>query len=194
MLLVLSFSEPPEIRLSNGLNQCSGRVEILHEKLWGTICDDDWDLDDAKVVCQYLGCGTALSAPRGSRFGGGSGPIWLDGVNCTGSESAISKCHAKAWGEHDCTHSEDAGVICAGKEHLCSSKVEQRLWEVCDIIVHSTFPENAQIGFVSFGREHWRFMVLLLLLFLQIYKQSISVGNCNTSTIPHQEIDLKTLV
>uniref|UniRef100_A0A8C7DYM3 Soluble scavenger receptor cysteine-rich domain-containing protein SSC5D n=1 Tax=Naja naja TaxID=35670 RepID=A0A8C7DYM3_NAJNA len=98
--------------LSNGPNHCAGRVEILHEKLWGTICDDDWDIDDAKVVCQYLGCGNALSAPRGSRYGPGAGPIWLDGVNCTGSETAISKCPAKTWGEHDCTHSEDAGVVC----------------------------------------------------------------------------------
>lgn len=90
----------------------------MHEKLWGTICDDDWDVDDAKVVCQYLGCGNALSAPRGSRYGAGAGPIWLDGVNCTGSETAISKCPAKAWGEHDCTHSEDAGVVCAGKKYF----------------------------------------------------------------------------
>uniref|UniRef100_A0A8C6XHM5 Soluble scavenger receptor cysteine-rich domain-containing protein SSC5D n=1 Tax=Naja naja TaxID=35670 RepID=A0A8C6XHM5_NAJNA len=111
-------AEPTEIRLSNGTSHCAGRVEILHEKLWGTICDDDWDIDDAKVVCQYLGCGNALSAPRGSRYGPGAGPIWLDGVNCTGSETAISKCPAKTWGEHDCTHSEDAGVVCAGKPKM----------------------------------------------------------------------------
>ncbi|XP_062993640.1 deleted in malignant brain tumors 1 protein-like [Elgaria multicarinata webbii] len=122
-------AEPPEIRLTNGPNHCSGRVEILHEKLWGTICDDDWDLDDAKVVCQYLGCGSALSAPRGSRFGPGSGPIWLDGINCTGSETAVSKCEAKAWGEHDCTHTEDAGVVCAELRLVngpsrCSGRIE----------------------------------------------------------------------
>uniref|UniRef100_A0A8C6XFY3 Soluble scavenger receptor cysteine-rich domain-containing protein SSC5D n=1 Tax=Naja naja TaxID=35670 RepID=A0A8C6XFY3_NAJNA len=110
-------AEPPEIRLSNGPNHCAGRVEILHEKLWGTICDDDWDIDDAKVVCQYLGCGNALSAPHGSRYGPGGNPIWLDGVNCTGSETAISKCPAKH-GEHDCNHSEDAGVVCAGKKYF----------------------------------------------------------------------------
>nr|XP_060636605.1 deleted in malignant brain tumors 1 protein-like [Anolis sagrei ordinatus] len=122
-------TESPEIRLTNGPSKCSGRVEILHEKLWGTICDDDWDLEDAKVVCQYLGCGTALSAPRGSRFGQGTGPIWLDGVNCTGTEKAISKCPAKEWGQHDCTHSEDAGVTCAelrlvGGLNRCSGRVE----------------------------------------------------------------------
>lgn len=119
------FLEPPEIRLTSGPNHCSGRVEIFHEKLWGTLCDDDWDLDDARVVCRYLGCGTALSAPRGSRFGQGSGPIWLDGINCTGSETAISKCPAKPWGSHDCTHSEDAGVICAGGVSLCKLRTER---------------------------------------------------------------------
>ncbi|XP_033025984.1 deleted in malignant brain tumors 1 protein-like [Lacerta agilis] len=121
--------EPPELRLINGPNHCSGRVEILHDKLWGTICDDDWDLDDAVVVCNYLGCGTPISAPRGSRFGAGTGPIWLDGVNCTGSETAISKCQAKDWGVHDCTHTEDAGVVCAELRLVdgtsrCSGRVE----------------------------------------------------------------------
>ncbi|XP_053118567.1 deleted in malignant brain tumors 1 protein-like [Hemicordylus capensis] len=137
----VACAEPPEIRLSNGHNHCSGRVEVLHEKLWGTICDDEWDLDDANVVCRYLGCGTALSAPRGSRFGQGTGPIWLDGVNCTGTESAVSKCSAKAWGDHDCTHTEDAGVVCAelrltdGRSR-CSGRVEifhnQQWGTICD--------------------------------------------------------------
>ncbi|KAH0626618.1 hypothetical protein JD844_001702 [Phrynosoma platyrhinos] len=134
-------SEPPEIRLANGPSKCSGRVEILHEKLWGTVCDDDWDLDDARVVCQYLGCGTAISAPRGSRFGQGAGPIWLDSLNCTGTETAISKCPAKPWGEHDCTHTEDASVVCAelrlmGGPSRCSGRVEvyhnQQWGTICD--------------------------------------------------------------
>ncbi|XP_063157062.1 deleted in malignant brain tumors 1 protein-like [Candoia aspera] len=134
-------AEPPEIRLSNGPNRCSGRVEILHDKIWGTICDDNWDLDDSEVVCQYLGCGSALSAPRGSRFGPGAGPIWLDGINCTGSETAISKCPAKAWGKHDCTHTEDAGVICAELRLMdgptrCSGRIEvyhnEQWGTVCD--------------------------------------------------------------
>ncbi|KAL8176302.1 UNVERIFIED_CONTAM: hypothetical protein K2H54_030405 [Gekko kuhli] len=133
--------EPPEIRLAEGPTHCSGRVEILHEQIWGTICDDDWDLEDANVVCHYLGCGSATSAPRGSRFGAGSGPIWLDGVNCTGSEKAISKCPAKEWGQHDCTHTEDAGVICTdirlmNSSTRCSGRVEiyhNKQWgTICD--------------------------------------------------------------
>ncbi|XP_060112419.1 deleted in malignant brain tumors 1 protein-like [Heteronotia binoei] len=134
-------AEAPEIRLAEGLTHCSGRVEIFHEQLWGTICDDDWDLEDANVVCHYLGCGSAISAPRGSRFGAGNGPIWLDGVNCTGSEKAISNCPAKEWGQHDCTHTEDAGVICTDIRLMngstrCSGRVEvyhNKQWgTICD--------------------------------------------------------------
>ncbi|XP_066486187.1 scavenger receptor cysteine-rich type 1 protein M130-like [Tiliqua scincoides] len=129
-----------EIRLSDGFNRCSGRVEILHEDRWGTVCDDGWDLDDAEVVCRYLGCGTAKVA-RGSKFGGGSGPIWLDEVDCNGTESSISKCKAKSWGDQDCNHSEDAGVICTESRLVngssrCSGRVEvfrKEEWgTVCD--------------------------------------------------------------
>ena len=65
----------------DGGGPCAWRVEILAQGSWGTICDDGWDLDDARVVCRQLGCGEALNATRSTHFGAGSGPIWLDDLN-----------------------------------------------------------------------------------------------------------------
>ena len=52
-------------------------------------------------------------------FGGGTGPILLDEVQCTGSESSLSQCPHAVIENLDCFHFEDAGVRCfSGKRSL----------------------------------------------------------------------------
>ena len=115
------------IRLADGTSPNEGRVEIFlktehaGEQIgeWGTICDDQWDLKDAAVICRMLNYTGALAAPLSGAYGEGSGTIWLDSVNCMGNETSIENCPHDGLGNHDCSHFEDAGVICQVNEsHL----------------------------------------------------------------------------
>ena len=103
------------LRLAGGSNYKTGRVEIFIESnnTWGTVCDDGWNDQNAEVVCRQLGLsnnGTAVLAfsPNASP----NVPIWLDNVNCNGSESRLIECQHNGLGIHNCGHHKDAGVIC----------------------------------------------------------------------------------
>ncbi len=64
-------------------------MEVLHRGQWGTVCDDFWHLADAAVVCREMDCGEPVDALYNAHFGQGSGPIWMNFVYCSGSESTL---------------------------------------------------------------------------------------------------------
>ena len=109
-------SELP-VRLVEGSGAHNGRVEVRFKGKWGTVCDDDWNIKAGNVVCRMLGYDKALAAPHEARFGQGTGDIILDDVRCTGKEKRIAECSHKELMTHNCGHSEDAGVICAGSNY-----------------------------------------------------------------------------
>jgi hypothetical protein len=125
-----------------------GRVEVLYNGTWGTICDDFWSFSDAEVACRsvvqliiiccmmhtsaglscislpfsnsrMLGYEDALCAVSGARFGAAESdvPILMDNMLCRGNEAALDHCDFNGWGNHGCTHREDAGVICEDSKH-----------------------------------------------------------------------------
>ncbi|XP_037373120.1 soluble scavenger receptor cysteine-rich domain-containing protein SSC5D [Talpa occidentalis] len=144
---VLTAGAPHQerLRLAEGPHGCAGRLEVWHAGRWGTVCDDGWDLRDAVVACRELGCGAALAAPGGARFGPGAGPVWMDDVGCGGGEQALRDCPRSPWGRSNCDHSEDAGLVCTGPApqlrladgpHGCAGRLEVwhagRWGTVCD--------------------------------------------------------------
>ncbi|KAJ0054942.1 hypothetical protein NL108_007113 [Boleophthalmus pectinirostris] len=127
-----ALCEDQMVRLAGGKDRCAGRVELFRRGHWGTVCDDDFDLQEAQVVCAQAGCGYALNlSGQGGLFPPGkAGPVFLDDLNCTGTEPNLWDCPGTE--ESDCGHKEDAGVVCSemkavrlsgGLDH-CSGTVE----------------------------------------------------------------------
>lgn len=99
-----------KVQLVGGFSELSGRVEIIRGGVTGTVCDDDFDDNDATVICRMMGHSSGKVIVN--TFGEGEGAIWLDGLSCTGSEDELKMCPNLAWGEHDCTHEEDVAIRC----------------------------------------------------------------------------------
>ena len=108
------------IRLQGG-TATRGRVEICNNNVWGTVCDDLWGTPDAQVACRQLGFSTTgATALTLTAVPDGTGQIWLDNVQCRGTETRLIACPANPIGTHNCAHSEDAGVSCQQSTGMCT--------------------------------------------------------------------------
>ena len=96
-------------------------MEVCNNNVWGTVCDDFWGIPDARVACRQLGFAQASAVALTTGFTNGAGQIWLDNVQCRGTESRLIDCPANALGSHNCAHFEDAGVSCEARKLLSNS-------------------------------------------------------------------------
>ncbi len=105
-------------RLIGGSARNSGRVEVLHGPVWGTICDDWISTADTRqsnfitVGCRQLGFSGAGSALLDTSVPDGTDPTWMDDMSCAGTEARLSGCTFAGWGIENCSHYEDIGLSC----------------------------------------------------------------------------------
>lgn len=99
------------VRLVGG--QYWGRVEVYVNQQWGTVCDKEFDIDDANVFCHYLGWHGATGVFSRALLGEGSGPIIMSNMGCKGDEKSPFDCKHTAFEEiKGCTHRNDVGISC----------------------------------------------------------------------------------
>ncbi|XP_067835361.1 scavenger receptor cysteine-rich type 1 protein M130-like [Heptranchias perlo] len=130
---VISKHDHKVLRLVSENNRCSGRVEIQYRDQWGTVCDIYFGFEDASMVCEHLQCGAVIATPGGAHFGEGTGPVWKENYKCRGNESRLWDCPVSSWEQFNCSHVNDASVICSDEgwpprltngESRCDGRVE----------------------------------------------------------------------
>ncbi|XP_033970114.1 scavenger receptor cysteine-rich type 1 protein M130-like [Trematomus bernacchii] len=130
--LTLTCSD--SVRLLGGTGLCSGRLEVNSDQSnqsnpsWSSVCEADFDQQDAQVVCRQLGCG-APSVLQGALYGEGEAPMWTKEFQCGGHESALLDC-SSASERNTCSPGTAVSLTCSepvrlvGGESRCAGDLE----------------------------------------------------------------------
>ncbi|XP_068585277.1 scavenger receptor cysteine-rich type 1 protein M130-like [Cebidichthys violaceus] len=130
------------VRLVNGPSLCSGRLEVKSNQSnqwWSSVCEDDFDQQDAEVVCWELGCG-APSVLQGALYGEVEAPMWTKEFQCGGNESALLDCRSSGSDRNTCSPGKAVGLTCSepvrlvGGSSRCAGtlEVKQGDWRPVD--------------------------------------------------------------
>ncbi|KAM6911502.1 scavenger receptor cysteine-rich type 1 protein M130-like [Lycodopsis pacificus] len=117
------------VRLVNGTSLCSGRLEVKSNQSnqsnqsdqsnqwWSSVCEDDFDQQDAEVVCRELDCG-APSVLQGALYGEVEAPMWTKEFQCGGRESALLDCRSSGSDRNTCSPGKAVGLTCSAPVRL----------------------------------------------------------------------------
>uniref|UniRef100_G1PW71 SRCR domain-containing protein n=1 Tax=Myotis lucifugus TaxID=59463 RepID=G1PW71_MYOLU len=107
-----SAGGPGNLKLANRYSECDGLVLVQHEGVWGHVCNQEWTLAEASVVCRQLGCGQAVGAPKYVPLPQERKQPVLHNVSCRGDESSLWECSLGAWTQTQCPHEWMVVVLC----------------------------------------------------------------------------------
>ncbi|XP_053176347.1 scavenger receptor cysteine-rich type 1 protein M130-like [Scomber japonicus] len=110
--IVVELTCSDSVRLVNGASLCSGRLEVKSERSWSSVCEADFDQQDAEVVCRELGCG-APSVLQGALYGEMEAQIWTKEFQCGGNESALLDCRRSDSARRTCSPGKAVGLTCS---------------------------------------------------------------------------------
>ncbi|TDH17404.1 hypothetical protein EPR50_G00009120 [Perca flavescens] len=130
-MLYLTCSD--SVRLVNGTSLCSGKLEVKTNQStqkWSSVCEEDFDQQDAEVVCRELGCG-APSVLQGALYGEVEAPIRAKEFQCGGNESALLDCRSSGSDRNNCSSGKAVGLTCSepvvrlvGGDNRCAGTLE----------------------------------------------------------------------
>ncbi|KAM6932171.1 scavenger receptor cysteine-rich type 1 protein M130-like [Lycodopsis pacificus] len=129
---ILDLTCSDSVRLVNGTSLCSGRLEVKSNQWWSSVCEDDFDQQDAEVVCRELGCG-APSVLQGALYGEVEAPMWTKEFQCGGHESALLDCRSSSSDRNTCSPGKAVGLTClepvrlVGGDSRCAGTLEVKL-------------------------------------------------------------------
>ncbi|XP_041825303.1 scavenger receptor cysteine-rich type 1 protein M130-like isoform X2 [Melanotaenia boesemani] len=108
---------PDSVRLLNGSSVCSGRLEVKSDQTWSSVCEADFDQQDAEVVCRELDCGPP-SVLQGALYGEGEAPMWTKEFQCGGHESALLDCRSSDSDRNTCSPGRAARLTCSDPDDV----------------------------------------------------------------------------
>nr|XP_033952320.1 scavenger receptor cysteine-rich type 1 protein M130-like [Pseudochaenichthys georgianus] len=104
------------VRLLDGTSLCSGRLEVKSDESnpsWSSVCEADFDQQDAEVVCRDLDCG-APSVLQGAPYEEKEAPMSTKEFQCGGHESALLDCRSSGSDRNTCSPGRAVSLTCSG--------------------------------------------------------------------------------